>query len=92
MGTIPMDLESLWLQAFDAIILHVLAVPFEGILRGVGVLEHLARVADAVGGRALGADIDFVGDAGVVLANLRGAVYGRDMEGADTQVNWLCGS
>jgi hypothetical protein len=58
-------------------------VPFDGV-RGVGVLERVARVAAAVGGRVPGDDVDFVGDAGV-LADLGGAVYGRDVEGADTR-------
>jgi hypothetical protein len=63
-----------------------LRIPFEGVLRGVGVLERVARVAVAVaaGGRVLGNDVDFEGDAGV-LADLGGAVYGRDVEGADTR-------
>jgi hypothetical protein len=58
-------------------------VPFDGV-RGVGVLERVARTVDAVGGRVPGDDVDFVGDAGV-LADLGGAVYGRDVEGADTR-------
>ncbi len=58
-------------------------VPFDGV-RGVGVLERVARLAVAAGGRALGDDVDFVGDAGV-LADLGGTVDGRDVEGADTR-------
>lgn len=58
-------------------------VPFDGV-RGVGVLERVARMADAVGGRVPGDDVDFEGDAGV-LADLGGAVYGRDVEGADAR-------
>lgn len=58
-------------------------VPFDGV-RGVGVLERVVRVAATVGGRVAGDDVDFVGDAGV-LADLGGAVYGRDIGGADTR-------
>ena len=56
--------------------------PFDGV-RGVGVLERAARMAAAeavaVGGRVPGEDVDFEGDAGV-LADLGGAVDGRDVE------------
>jgi hypothetical protein len=49
----------------------------------VGVLECAACIAAAeavaVGGRVPGEDIDFVGDDGV-LADLGGAVDGRDVE------------
>ena len=62
-------------------------VPFEGVLRGVGVLERVARVVGVavavvvvVVGRVPGDDVDFVGDVGV-LADFVGAVYGRDVEG-----------
>ncbi len=58
-------------------------VPFDGV-RGVGVLERVARLAVAAGCCALGDDVDFVGDAGV-LADLGGTVDGRDVEGADTR-------
>ncbi len=58
-------------------------VPLDGV-RGVGVLERVARMVVVVGGRVPGDDVDFVGDAGV-LADLGGAVYGRDVEGADTR-------
>jgi hypothetical protein len=58
-------------------------VPFDGV-REVGVLERVARLAVVVGGRVPGDDVDFEGDAGV-LADLGGAVYGRDVEGADTR-------
>ena len=66
------------------------APPFDGgVRRGVGVLERAARaavpVAVAGGGRVPGDEVDFVGDAGVVLEDLGGAVYGRDVEGADTR-------
>jgi hypothetical protein len=65
-------------------------VPFDGV-RGVGVLERVARlavvavaVAAVVDGRAAGDDVDFEGDAGV-LAGLGSAVIdGRDVE-ADTR-------
>ncbi len=57
-------------------------VPFDGV-RGVGVLERVARAAVA-GGRAPGDDVDFVGDAGV-LADLGSIVDGRDVEGADAR-------
>jgi hypothetical protein len=63
--------------------LRVIPVPFDGV-RGVGVLERVARAAVVVGGRVPGDDVDFEGDAGV-LADLGGAVYGRDVEGADTR-------
>jgi hypothetical protein len=53
-------------------------VPFDGV-RGVGVLERVARPV-VVGGRAPGADdVDFEGEAGV-LACLGGDVNGRDVE------------
>ena len=58
-------------------------VPFDGVERGVGVLEPVAR-AVAGDGRALGADdVDFEGEAGV-LARLGGSVDGRDV-GADAR-------
>jgi len=58
-------------------------VPFDGVERGVGVLEPVAR-AVAGDGRALGADdVDFEGEAGV-LACLSGSVDGRDV-GADVR-------
>ena len=54
-------------------------VPFDGVERGVGVLEPVAR-AVAGDGRAPGADdVDFEGEAGV-LARLGGSVDGRDVE------------
>jgi hypothetical protein len=53
--------------------------PFDGV-RGVGVLERVARVAVAVDGRAPGDDVDFEGDAGVLVVGFGGAVDGRDIE------------
>lgn len=59
-------------------------VPFDGVERGVGVLEPVARAVVASDGRALGADdVDFEGEAGV-LARLGGSVDGRDV-GADAR-------
>ena len=62
--------------------------PFDGV-RGVGVLERTARAATVVAAAAAAAaddrtpvlweDVDFEGDAGV-LVGLGGAVGGRDME------------
>jgi hypothetical protein len=58
-------------------------VPFDGVERGVGVLEPVAR-AVAGDGRTPGADdVDFEGEAGV-LARLGGSVDGRDV-GADVR-------
>jgi hypothetical protein len=57
-------------------------VPFDGVL-GVGVLECAAHIAAAeavaAGGHVPGEDVDFEGDDGV-LADLGGAVDGRDVE------------
>ena len=60
-------------------------VPFDGVERGVGVLEPVARAVVVAGdGRALGADdVDFEGEAGV-LARFGGSVDGRDV-GADAR-------